>query len=429
MKQKALLQLQQLLDIPSGVLRDSVRAFAKGGGQGGLPGFLAYLRQNGIITIEAYRRASSMASVSADGADDADEGGGSAASEAALRYEPYEVIAEGGMARIRVARDKVLRRSVAMKVLKPEVANESTYGRFVTEAHITAQLEHPSIVPVYSLHARGAQDTWFTMKLVEGKTLTELLKETIEATEAGRELGDELSLQTRIEHFLRVCDAMSYAHSRQVIHRDLKPSNIMVGPFREVYVMDWGIARVIGSGEEGDANALDLLHQSLTLPPGAQGSSLLGTPRFMSPEQVTQASSNLDARSDIFTLGVILYEIICLRPAFRGKGHVEVLMKVAKGQREPIGSRFPGQKIAPALAAIIDKATQTEREARYATVDELADDLRRVLRGEATSVLPDTTTQRMSRWASQHPGLIAGLGVGLLLVAAAAVLWGVLAQG
>ena len=218
---------------------------------------------------------------------------------------------------------------------------------------------------------------------------------------------------------------MSYAHSRQVIHRDLKPSNIMVGPFREVYVMDWGIARVIGSGEEGDANALDLLHQSLTLPPGAQGSSLLGTPRFMSPEQVTQASSNLDARSDIFTLGVILYEIICLRPAFRGKGHVEV----AKGQREPIGSRFPGQKIAPALAAIIDKATQTEREARYATVDELADDLRRVLRGEATSVLPDTTTQRMSRWASQHPGLIAGLGVGLLLVAAAAVLWGVLAQG
>ena len=323
-------------------------------------------------------------------------------------YEPLGRVGVGAMGEVFLVRDKALQRRVALKRLLPEAARQAKIaGRFVNEARLTAGLNHPNIVPIYSLE-QTEEGAVYTMKLVQGRTLKQILA----AMGNGSEAYDRQGL---LEIFLSVCEAMDYAHQQGVLHRDLKPANLMIGPYREVYVMDWGIARRIGGSEEqaGDQTALEGLALDLT-----QAGEIPGTPRYMSPEQIRTPHSALDGRSDLFALGTILYELLTLQQAFQGRSVTAVLKQILTGQFTPWQSAKTGP-VPVELRAICAKALAVRREARYASVAELAADLRSYARGEAILARPDTFGIRLLRQVRRHQQLLLATVLGLLLLSAA----------
>ena len=280
------------------------------------------------------------------------------------KYALLTEFAEGGTAKVFIARDRNLRRLVAVKSLKKDAPNLAEHLQtFVTEAKVTAQLDHPGIIPIYGLFRDGEDGIHLVMKLVDGRTLREYLR-NLTLNFRARGIGafnEKILLRKRLELFLHVCDTISYAHHRSVIHRDLKPENIMIGKYMEVYVMDWGLARVIS---EDDA------------PPPR--SAISGTPRYFAPEVLR--GERLDLRSDIFTLGLILQEVVTLQYAVGGNTDRELIDHALNAELAPIEHRF-GRKIDKSLQTVIRKATASRMEDRYQTVDDLAEDLRRYMGG------------------------------------------------
>jgi eukaryotic-like serine/threonine-protein kinase len=201
------------------------------------------------------------------------------------------------------ATDQDIRRDVAMKVMHGAAVSDEQRQRFINEAQITGQLEHPSIVPVYELGELEGE-AFYTMKFVNGRTLSEVLAE-------------EYPIARLLGIFLKSCDAIAFASSRGIIHRDLKPDNIMIGEFGEVLVLDWGLAKAIGAEESPVADSaqtlnLDAAGAELTL----EG-DVLGTPAYMSPEQARGRVDEIDIASDIYALGAILYTILTHSPPHR----------------------------------------------------------------------------------------------------------------
>ncbi len=250
---------------------------------------------------------------------------------AAGRYQVLGEIARGGMGAVHRGRDPDLGRDVALKVLLGQHSDRSELvDRFVEEAQICGQLQHPGVVPVYELGTLADHRPFFTMKLVKGQTLAALLAERSSAT-------DELPRFLGI--FESVCQTVAYAHARGVIHRDLKPSNVMVGSFGEVQVMDWGLAKVLPKGwqpvrepktppvnETVVATARSKSDNDLS-----QAGSVLGTPAYMAPEQARGETEAVDRRADVFALGSILCEILTGRPAFGGETAIEILRAAGRG--------------------------------------------------------------------------------------------------
>lgn len=206
------------------------------------------------------------------------------------------LLGRGGMGAVYRATDRVLGREVAFKLLT-EHRLPMVRERFIREARITAQLDHPNIVPIHVLEMSPTDEhIGYAMKLVEGRTLAQLIRETAALRQAGRPVDDTHAQVTLLEHFLKICDAIAFAHSRGVLHRDLKPANIMIGPFNEVYVMDWGVARRIGPTDEPETDLPDMTPPDE--PALTRIGQVVGTPRYMSPEQARGLNDQLDGRSD-----------------------------------------------------------------------------------------------------------------------------------
>ena len=302
------------------------------------------------------------------------------------RYAMLTEFAEGGTAKISIARDRNLRRLVAVKSLRMDAENiKELLTSFVTEAKVTAQLDHPGIIPIYGLARDEKEGIHLVMKLVNGRTLREYLKNiTLNYRVRGIDAFDEtVELRKRLEIFLHVCDTLVYAHHRSVIHRDLKPENIMIGKYMEVYVMDWGLARVLTEGEDNFP----------------VNNKISGTLRYFPPEVLR--GDPLDLRSDIFTLGLILQEVVTLQYAFNGHDEKELVDRVRKGQIEPVVHLF-GRKIDGKLRAIIRKATAYDLKERYQTVKELAEDLRRYMGGLSVSARTESFLDKALRFVFER---------------------------
>ncbi|MFO0547585.1 MAG: serine/threonine-protein kinase [Polyangiaceae bacterium] len=287
--------------------------------------------------------------------------------ELSERYVDTGHIGRGGMGEVRALRDQSLKREVAVKTLTPLSAwSRSAVQGFVEEAQITAQLEHPNIVPVHDLGSDRHGTLYFTMKRVQGRTLHELLKDP------ALQLGSSHRLAVALEVFLKTCDAVAFAHSRGVLHRDIKPANIMVGAFGEVYLMDWGLAKV-----RPNSGGVEITREPNS-PLAIAEESLVGTPCFLAPEMARGELDRVDERSDIFGLGAVLYQIVAGRPPFEGATTAEILEKTATGNVVPPDER--GDVLVPKkLARVIMKAMALEPEDRYATASELAGQVREFL--------------------------------------------------
>ena len=255
-----------------------------------------------------------------------------------VRLQLLGEIARGGMGAILKGRDLDLGRDLAVKVLLEKHEDRPEHvRRFVEEAQIGGQLQHPGIVPVYELGAFADRRPYFTMKLVKGRTLATLLAERPSPTEA---------LPRFLSIFEAVCQTVAYAHARGVIHRDLKPSNVMVGSFGEVQVMDWGLAKVLQEGDGAEepspepAAALSVIvtSRSGSASSGTEAGSVLGTPAYMSPEQAS--GEVVDERVDVFGLGSILCEILTAQPAYTARSQPELVRKATRGDTTDALSRL-----------------------------------------------------------------------------------------
>jgi PAS domain S-box-containing protein len=290
------------------------------------------------------------------------------------RYAFQHLHASGGIGRVWLARDGQLDRDVAIKELLPERANDArTAARFLREARLTGQLEHPGVVPVYELAARtDTHQPFYAMRFVRGCTL----RGAISAYHINRSLGeaDPLDFVSLLTAFVAVCNTVAYAHSRGVLHRDLKPENVVLGDFGEVIVLDWGLAKLIDRPDE-ETEALP------AFPDEAQDAGLtlqgevVGTPAYMAPEQAAGRLDQIDRRTDVYGLGAILYEILTGEPPFSGANTVEVLQKAARGNPAPPRQWWP--EVPPALEELCLNALAKDPDQRCSSAAYLAQEVQR----------------------------------------------------
>jgi eukaryotic-like serine/threonine-protein kinase len=328
------------------------------------------------------------------------------------RYVRARLHAKGGIGQVWVARDDDLGRDVALKELREEhVDNSILLNRFLEEAKITGQLEHPNIVPVYELaSAPGAGESpFYTMRFVRGRTLASAIKEYHRERQSDAAGG--VALLELLNHFVAVCNAVAYAHSRGVLHRDLKPGNVVLGDYGEAMVLDWGLAKVKGASDpQGSllpvALAGDSRHE------GTLQGHVLGTPAYMPPEQAEGRLDLINERSDVYGLGAILYEILVGEPPFAGHDTLSVLNQVIADP--PVAPRRMVPPTPPALEAICLKALAKNPASRYPSAKELAADVRRWMADEPVSAWPEPLRVRAGRWARRHRTLVAAAAVLLM---------------
>jgi eukaryotic-like serine/threonine-protein kinase len=289
------------------------------------------------------------------------------------RFIDQGEIARGGMGAIHRVMERTLNRTVAMKVLQSERAHERLVRqRFLAEAQVTGQLDHPNIVPVYELGSDDDGKMFFTMQLIEGRTFSEFL-------DANPPDNDE-RVEQALEIFFRVCDAISFAHSRGVVHRDVKPSNIMVGEFGQVYLMDWGIARVLPEADGKLASGERHRTTTLTIPAVDERGQVLGTYAYMAPEQARGALDEIDARTDVFGLGAVLFRIAAGRPPIGGKTTGDQIDNASEARLVDVSDEVK-DPLRMALLEVAGQAMQKDRLRRFQNAAGLKRAAQNVLRG------------------------------------------------
>ncbi|MBA3503580.1 MAG: serine/threonine protein kinase, partial [Deltaproteobacteria bacterium] len=293
------------------------------------------------------------------------------------RYRIEDVLGRGGMGEVLSARDDQLGRVVAIKRLRIENPSQEILTRFLREVRIQGRLEHPAVVPVHELNTDGAQP-FFVMKQLAGTTLADVIDALARKDPTATA---KFTRQRLLRAFVDVCLAIEFAHTRGVVHRDLKPANIVLGDFGEVYVLDWGVARVADENGEMRASFADVetVVESATI-----DGQILGTPGYIAPEQIAH-SSDLDGRADVYSLGCILFEvlaIVSLHP--RGEGAIASALTMANARPS---TRAPEREIPPELDEICVCATALGREDRYATARQLGEAVQSFLDGHRDNTL------------------------------------------
>jgi serine/threonine protein kinase len=293
------------------------------------------------------------------------------------RYELREEIGRGGMGTVYLAQDRELDRPVALKVLNSTLGQPDGGARLAREARIIARLEHPGIVPVHDAGRLTDGRLFYAMKLVRGRRLDER--------------GDgSITLPERLRIFLKICDAVAFAHARGVLHRDLKPQNVMIGSFGEVLVMDWGIAKAVGQKsppDEVDAGWPEV-------PAGTAHGTVVGTPGYMAPEQARADLTAVDERADVYGLGAILYFLLT------GRGPTPEQSPVTPPRRYDRAIPRP-------LEAVCLRALAPEPTARYAGAAQLADDVTRFLAGQRVHAYAETMFESVCRWGMRYRAAVA----------------------
>ncbi len=293
----------------------------------------------------------------------------SALDDSAERYVEEGPIGRGGMGVVSAYFDRRVGRSVAWKQLRPEVVDDDrSRARFVREARVQGQLEHPAIVPVYDIGESNDGSPYFTMKTVRGVTLADVIGRL-----AAGDTDKKYALHRMLSAFSRICLAVAYAHERGVLHRDLKPANLILGEYGEVYVLDWGLAKLVGESEAERA-----AHPAASMPGETTASTLLGTPGYMAPEQIDDAG-HVGPAADTYALGAILFELLALQP-LHARG-LAALDSTLTGVEARPSVRAPARDVAPELEAAIMTATARDPGAR-GTPRELSDVIERYLEGE-----------------------------------------------
>src|SRR6185369_4598102 len=282
------------------------------------------------------------------------------------RYHLLDKLGQGGMGGVYRVEDSILGRQVAMKVVAMPDSTSSLADRLLREAQIIARLEHPGIVPVHDVGTLPDGRVFYTMKLVQGKRLD------AHAAELG-------TIPERLRLVQKVCDAVSFAHARGVLHRDLKPQNVMVGPFGEVLVMDWGLSKIIREQEATRPSDSSPILSSVSIQDGTSHGSVLGTPGYMSPEQERGDNTAIDERSDVFSWGAILQ--------FLATDLAHSANPVARPR---------------ALTAIIKKATAVQPSNRYQDVADLSSDLSAYLDGLPVQAYPEGVFVGIWRWVVRN---------------------------
>ncbi len=377
------------------------------------------------------------------------------------RYRTVETLGRGGMGLVLRVRDEDLGRDLAMKVIPGEEGRVRPVGddaertvpapgaalrRFLLEAQVTAQLDHPGVVPVHELAADAGGYAYFTMKLVRGISLADAIR-LVRVGHGG------WTLSRAVQMVIRVCETVAFAHTRGVIHRDLKPANIMVGDYGQVYVVDWGLAKVLprGSGQ----GAAEPRREGTGAPPAARrdaggssahsaaptvraddggsdprhatvAGSVLGTPQYMPPEQAAGRVAELDERSDVYALGAILYEVLSGVAPYAVPGErraaVEILADVVAGPPRPLADVAP--EVPGELHAVTARAMARTPGDRYATAMELADDLHRFLDGRVVRAHRGGPLVELRKWIARNRTVAALAATAVLLAVGGAVAFG-----
>ncbi|MCD4656884.1 MAG: protein kinase [Planctomycetes bacterium] len=356
-------------------------------------------------------------------------------------------IGRGGMGAVLSVFDHDLQRELAAKViLTGRQASKLELQKFLIEAQITGQLEHPNIVPVHEINISEDKRIYFTMKYVRGRSLQQILRNERKLLQESpgnsrtkfwelEKKGDVLSLTEKMNIFVKICDAMAFSHSKGVIHRDLKPANIMVGEFGEVQVMDWGLAKVIGVDDTSEnsvrlnLNKGDIatkVHDNIHSEPIiTMDGRVIGTPAYMPPEQADGEIQIIDERSDIYSLGVILYEMITYSLPFEGKTAWEIVGMVTSiapilpsVKAEETGMPIPPRE----LEAITLKAMSKSQSERYQTVNSLKSEISRFLHGFTVGAAQYSSWQILVKWVQRNKTLVtAAAAVFLIAVILASI--------
>ncbi|HVJ15660.1 MAG TPA: serine/threonine-protein kinase [Polyangiaceae bacterium] len=328
-----------------------------------------------------------------------------------LRFDRVRVLGQGAMGQVELARDNDIRRTVAVKRMIGETMSAEALLRFADEIRVVGQLEHPGIVPIYDVGRDANGEVYLVMKHLQGETMEDVIDKL---REGDRDYLERFPIEFRVHLFLQVLDAVRYAHARGILHRDLKPANIQIGPFGEVTVMDWGIAKPFTPAQQ--SSDVQPLEKTLLESQGrlleTQFGSLAGTPLYMSPEQASGRNDELDARSDVYALCVVLFEWLTLQHPLKNKGTItEVLAAIIS---QDLDQKHMFEAVACAgmpmeYLYIVNRGLQRDRTKRTKDVETLENELKRVLDGhieiKCHVTFAKSTALGFANWLDRNPRL------------------------
>lgn len=333
-------------------------------------------------------------------------------------------IAEGAQGIVMTGFDKSLKRNIVVKSTKSYKDKEHAIkdkNFFVSEARIMAQLDHPSIAPIYGMFSDDENKLHLAMKHIHGKTMKDYLQgiSILYQQEGVEKYTEKDSILNRIEYLIRVCEAVDYAHCKGVIHRDLKPENIIIGSHGEIYVMDWGLACLLAPEQSPGSQHLTEIGLHLRC-------ELAGTPCYIAPELIRGGLTS--PQSDVFSLGMILFEIVTLTRAVPGETINEVFRNILKRNYNPFKHRFLKTKLSDDLNAIIAKATSPALSRRYESANDMAKDLRSYLMRKETVARPDNFLRKCLRGIGNHAVITSSVILSSLLLLTVIALYGLHSQ-